>query len=376
LEIDFLRQNSLYNSKARIHLGMWEFDPSQDWQVHSAFGSSIMLMIQAMALRFGMVTRRRFITVLSGVATWSVAARAQQPIPVVGLLGATPLDEQLRTDSFINRLHQLGWVEGRTIAIESRWAEGRPDRFAEIAAEFVRLKAAVIVTAGAGPVSAVRRVTQVIPIVFAIASDPVGTGLVSTLARPGGNVTGLSYMGTDLAAKRLELLRGILTGLRRIAVMAHKGAPGAMLELRAALVSAERFGLEAVPLEIPAAGEFGPEIAKLKARVDALYVCADPLVNANRVAIVASAHSAELPTVFGERENALVGGLMSYGPNVADMYRRAAEIVDKILRGAKPAEIPVEQPTKFEFVLNLKTAKALRLDVPTHLQQLADEVIE
>ena len=323
-----------------------------------------------------MVTRRRFVTVLSGAATWSVVARAQGSIPLVGLLGATPSDEKVRTDAFINRLHQLGWLEGRTIAIESRWTEGRPDRFAEIAAEFVNLKAAVIVTSGAGPVSAVRRATQAIPIVFAIASDPVGTGLVATLARPGGNVTGLSYMGTDLAAKRLELLRGILTGLRRIAVMAHKGAPGAMLELHAAQASAASLGLESVTLEILAADQIGPEIDKLKSRVDALYVCADPLVNANRATIVTSAHTALLPTVFGERENAELGGLMSYGPNVADMYRRAAEFVDKILRGAKPADIPVEQPTKFEFVLNLKTAKALGLDVPTHVQQLADEVIE
>jgi putative ABC transport system substrate-binding protein len=183
-------------------------------------------------------------------------------------------------------------------------------------------------------------------------------------------------MGTDLAAKRLELLREIVTGLRRIAVMAHKGAPGAMLELRAAQATAERVGLDAIALEILAADQIGPEIEKLKTRVDALYVCADPLVNANRVAIVTSAHIAELPTVFGERENPDVGGLMSYGPNVPDMYRRAAEIVDKILLGAKPADIPVEQPTKFEFVLNLKTAKALRLEVPSHVQQLADEVIE
>jgi putative tryptophan/tyrosine transport system substrate-binding protein len=323
-----------------------------------------------------MVTRRSFITVFGSTAIWSVAARSQQLLPLIGLLNSTPSADQLRIDAFVNRLDQLGWKESRTIAIESRWAEGRPERFAEIATEFVRLKAAVIVTSGAGPVSAVRQATQIIPIVFAIASDPVGTGLVSTLARPGGNVTGLSYMGTDLAAKRLELLRGILSDFKRIAVMAHKGAPGAMLELREAQRTADRLGLEAVTVEVTAPDQIESEIVRLPPRVDALYICADPLLNAHRVAIVTAAHTARLPTVFGERENAEVGGLMSYGPNVRDMYRRAAEIVDKILRGARPADIPVEQPTKFEFVLNLRTAKALDIDVPASVQQLADEVIE
>jgi putative ABC transport system substrate-binding protein len=323
-----------------------------------------------------MVTRRKFITVVSGAAFWSVAARSQQLIPLVGLLNSTPSAEQLRVDAFVRRLHELGWIEGRTVAIESRWSEGRPERFAEIAAEFVKLKAAVIVTSGAGPVSAVKQATQAIPIVFAIATDPVGTGLVATLARPGGNITGLSYMGTDLAAKRLELLRGILTGLHRIAVMANSDAPGAMLELREAQVAAGRVGLEAIGLEITAADHVTQAIVSLQDRADALYVCPDPLINANRVSIVRAASRARLPTVFGERENVDVGGLMSYGPNVPDMYRRAAEIVSKILRGTKPADIPVEQPTKFEFVLNLTTAKALGLEVPAHLQQLADEVIE
>jgi len=320
--------------------------------------------------------RRKFITFIGGAVAWPLAARSQPLIPLVGLLNSEPSTEQLRVDAFVKRLHELGWIEGRTVAIESRWAEGRPERVAEIAAEFVRLKAAVIVTSGAGPVSAVRQATQVIPIVFAIATDPVGTGLVATLARPGGNITGLSYMGTDLAAKRLELLRAILTSLRRIAVMAHSGAPGAMLELREAQLTAGRVGLEAISVQITAADQIAHAIAALRDRADALYVCPDPLINANRVSTVSSAFSARLPTVFGERENVDAGGLMSYGPNVPDMYRRAAEIVDKILRGKKPADIPVEQPTKFELILNLKTAKALGLDVPAQLQQLADEVIE
>jgi putative tryptophan/tyrosine transport system substrate-binding protein len=321
--------------------------------------------------------RRQFIALLSGAAAWPLAAYAQRLVPLVGLLNiSTPSTEQLRVDTFIKRFRELGWIEGRTVAIESRWAEGRPERFAEIAAEFVRLKASVIVTAGAGPVSAVRQATQVIPIVFAIATDPVGTGLVATLARPGGNITGLSYMGTDLAGKRLELLRAVTAGLASLAIMAYSGAAGAMAEMHTTQAAARTLGLEPVTLEITAGDRIAPMIAALKNRADALYVCPDPLINANRVPIITSALLAGLPTVFGERENVDVGGLMSYGPNVPDMYRRAAEIVDKILRGAKPADIPVEQPTKFEFILNLKTAKALGLDVPDKLLALADEVIE
>jgi putative ABC transport system substrate-binding protein len=321
--------------------------------------------------------RRKFITLLSGAAAWPFVAHAQQPMPVVGLLnGSAPSTEQLRVDAFIKRLGELGWNNGSTVVIESRWAEGRPERFAEIAAEFVRRKVNVVVTAGVGPVSAVRKATQLIPIVFAIASDPVGTGLVATLAQPGGNITGLSYMGTDLAAKRLELLRGVLIGFSRLAIMANSGAAGAVLEMRETQRTANTLGLETISLEIGTGDQIVPAIATLTDRVDALYVCADPLINANRIHIVTAALSARLPTVFGERENIDAGGLISYGPNVLDMYRRAAEIVDKILRGTKPASIPVEQPTKFELVINLKTAKALGLTVPPTLLATADEVIE
>jgi putative ABC transport system substrate-binding protein len=321
--------------------------------------------------------RRDFIRLLGGAAAWPHIAHAQQPMPVIGLLNiSTPSTEQPRVDAFIRRFGELGWNEGRTVAIESRWAEGRAERFGEIAAEFVRLKVNVIVTAGAGPVSAVRQATRLIPIVFAIATDPVGTGLVATLAHPGGNITGLSYMGTDLAAKRLELLRGVSAGLSRLAIMANSGAAGAMLEMRATQTTASTLGLETVLLEIGTADQIAPAIAVLKDRADALYVCSDPLINANRIPIVTSALVARLLTVFGERENVDAGGLMSYGPNVPDMYRRAAEVVDKILRGTKPADIPVEQPTKFEFIVNLKTAKALGLDVPPTLLARADQVIE
>ena len=246
--------------------------------------------------------RREFIGLVGGAAAWPLIARAQQPVPMVGLLNSTPSSEQPRVDAFIKRFGELGWNNGRTVAIEFRWSEGRAERVAEIAAEFVRLKVNVIVTAGAGPVSAVRQVTQLIPIVFAIATDPVGTGLVTTLARPGGSTTGLSYMGTDLAAKRLELLRGIVAGFTRLAIMANSGAAGAMLEMQKTQATASTLGLEAVSLEIGTSDQIAPAIAMLKNRADALYVCADPLINANRIPIVTSAlvHGCRLFLVSGK----------------------------------------------------------------------------
>ena len=278
--------------------------------------------------------------------------------------------------AFVQRLRELGWIEGRTVAIEYRWAEGRSERFAEIAAEFVRLKVDVIVTAGTAAVVAAKQATSVIPIVFAAAGDPVGTGLVASLARPGGNVTGLSIQATDLAGKRLELLREVVPGLRRLAIMANVGNPAAVLEMGEVQAAARTLGLEVVTLEIRRAEDIAPAFEALKGRADALYVVGDPLVNTNRVRINTLALAARLPTMYGSREYVEAGGLMSYGANFPDLFRRAADYVDKILRGAKPADIPVEQPTKFDLVINLTTAKALGLDVPPTLLARADEVIE
>jgi putative tryptophan/tyrosine transport system substrate-binding protein len=321
--------------------------------------------------------RRQFIAALGGAAAWPLAARGQHPMPVIGYFAvSTQSTDKPRTDALVQRLRELGWIEGRTVAIEYRWADGRTDRFAEIAAELARLKVDVIITAGAGPVSAVKQATSLIPIVFAIASDPVGTGLVASLARPGGNVTGLSYLGPDLAAKRLELAREVFSGLPRLAIMANSGAAGAVVEMRETQTAASKLGLEVVAFEIQREDQIAPAFVALKDRADALYVVADPLVNANRIRIVTFALAARLPTIFGERENVDAGGLMSYGPNVPDMYRRAAQQIDKILRGAKPSDIPVEQPTRFEFVINLKTAKALGLAIPPTLLARADEVVE
>ena len=323
--------------------------------------------------------RREFITLLGGAAAWPLAARAQQPgkLPTIGFLGAdTPSTESQRVAAFVQRLRELGWIDGRNLAIEYRWAEGRNERYAEIAAEFVRLKVDVIVTAGTPPTLAAKQATAVIPIVFAAASDPVGTGLVASLARPGGNVTGLSIQTTDLAGKRLELLREVVPGLRRLAIMANVGNPASVLEMGEAQATARTLGLEVTTSEIRRAEDIAPAFEALKGRADALYVCADPLVNTNRIRINTLALGARLPTMYGFREYVEAGGLMSYGPNLPDLFRRAADFVDKILRGAKPADIPVEQPTKFDLVINLTTAKALGLDVPPTLLARADEVIE
>jgi len=271
-------------------------------------------------------------------------------------------------------LHELGWVEGRTVVIEVRWAEGRIERFAEIAAEFVGRKVDVIVSSGS-PTEAVKQVTSVIPIVF-VAGDPVGSGYVATLARPGGNATGLSIQTPDLAGKRLELVREIVPGLRRLAILANVDMRVAVLEMGEADTAARTFGLDVVRLEVRRAEDITPAFESLKGRVDALYVTTDPFINTNRIRINTLANVARLPTITGVREYVEAGSLMSYGPNLTDLFRRAGDFVDKILHGAKPGDIPVEQPTKFDLIINLTTAKALGLDVPPSLLARADEVIE
>ena len=294
--------------------------------------------------------RREFITLLGGaVATWPLAARAQQPgkLPTIGFLGSsTPSTFGPWVAAFMERLRELGWAEGRTIAIEYRWAEGHSERFAEIAAELVRLKVDVIVTTGTS-VLAAKQATAVIPIVFAVANDPVGTGVVASLARPGGNVTGLSLEAPDLAGKRVGLLREALPGLRRLAIMFNAGYSAAVLETDEIQAAARALGLETARLEIRTAEDISPAFEALKSRADALYPVGDALVNTNRIRIMTLALAARLPTVCGLREYAEASGLMSYGPKFTDLFRRAAEFVDKILRGAKPGDIPVEQPTKF-----------------------------
>jgi putative ABC transport system substrate-binding protein len=239
----------------------------------------------------------------------------------------------------------------------------------------MRLKVDVIVTSGPG-ILAAKQATAVVPIVFASAADPLSTGLVASLARPGGNVTGLSIQANDLTSKRLELLREVLPGLRRLAIMANVDAPSAALEMGDAQANARTFGLEVVTSEIRGAEDIAPAFEALKGCADALYVCPDPLVTTNQVRINTLAVGARLPTSYIFREDVAAGVLMSYGPSIPDLYRRAADYVDKILRGTKPGDIPVEQPTKFDLVINLITAKALGLEIPPSLLGRADEVIE
>jgi putative tryptophan/tyrosine transport system substrate-binding protein len=324
--------------------------------------------------------RRDFIRVVAGSAlTRPLAARAQQPakLPTIGFLcQSTRSAASEWVAAFVQRLRELGWIENRTVAIDYRWVEGREERFAEVADEFVRLKVDVIVTSGTPAVLASKRATSVIPIIFATAGDPVGNNLVASLAQPGGNVTGLSLQMGDLAGKRLELLREVVPGLRRVAIMANVGNPFSVLELGEVQAAAGTLGLELVTLEIRHAQDIVPAFEALKGRSEALYVCTDGLINTNRIRINILAVGARLPTMHGSRDYVEAGGLMSYGVNFPDMFRRAAEYVDKILRGTKPGDIPVEQPTKFEFIVNLTTAKALGLTLPASLMSRADEVIE
>src|SRR5262245_19711354 len=324
--------------------------------------------------------RREFITLLGGAAAaWPLAARAQQPgkPPTVGFLGqSTPLGESERAAAFAQRLRELGWVEGRTIAIEYRWAEGRNDYLADIAAEFARLKVNIIVAGGTPGVMAAKQAMPVVPIVFATAGDPLGMGLVTSLARPGGNITGLSTLAVDLGGKRIDLLREAISSLGRLAIMGNVGNPLIVLELGEMQAAARTLGLQVDTLEIRRPQDIASALEAVKGRADALYVCQDLLTLGNRQRINTLALGARLPVMHASREQIEAAGLMSYGPNFMDMYRRAGDYVDKILRGAKPADLPVEQPTKFDLVINLITAKALGIDVPPTRLARADGVIE
>jgi putative ABC transport system substrate-binding protein len=322
--------------------------------------------------------RRELIKLVGGVAvSWPLNVWAQQPgkLPTIGFLGADATAFAPWTAALVTRLGELGWIDGRTIAIEYRWSEGRTERYAEIAAEFVRRKVDVIVTVGSA-VPKVKEATTVIPIVFAVGIDPVASGLVESLAKPGGNVTGLSIQAADLASKRLEILREIVPNVRRLAVMANADNAQPMLEAKETQVAARALGFEVIPLEIRRADDIAPAIQGIKAQADALYVAVDQLMVANRTRIVTLAVGARLPTVFSVSDFVKAGAFMSYGPSYVDLFRRSADYVDKILRGAKPGDLPVQQPTKFELVINLTTAKALDLKIPESFLVRADEVIE
>jgi putative ABC transport system substrate-binding protein len=322
--------------------------------------------------------RRQFIRGLcSGIAAWPLAAYAQQGAEPrrIGILGADATVWKPWMAAFIARLRELGWIVGANITVEYRWAEGRSRRVSEIAAEFLRQDVDVIVTYGSA-VTILKQATTTIPIVFAVAFDPVRDGLVQSLAHPGGNVTGVSIRQLDLVGRRLELLRAAIPQLHRLAILADAGYAEPMLEAERVKSTAQELGLEAARLGIWQPQDIAPAFEALRNKADALYVVSDALIAANRARIIRLALSAHLPTILSYDDYVEAGGLMSYGPNYADLFRRAADMVDKILHGTQPGDIPVEQPTKFDFVINIKTATALGLTMPPPLLATADEVIK
>jgi putative ABC transport system substrate-binding protein len=323
------------------------------------------------------VRRREFVTAIGGAAAWPLVAWAQQlKLPTIGFLGtSTAAGFSGWVAAFTKRLGDLGWIDGRTVVIEYRWAEGRTEHYTEIASEFVRLKVDVIVSVGGGALAA-KQITSVVPIVFAVAADPLGSGLVESLARPGGNVTGLSVQSTDVAGKRLQILRELVPGLRRIGKMANVGYAASALEMGEVQAVASTLGLDTTRIEIRRPEDIAPAFDTLQGQADAIYVCADSLVNAYRIRINILALGARLPTMHAEREYVEPGGLVSYGPVYVELWRCAVDYVDKILRGAKPGDLPFQQPTKYELMINRTAAKALGLELSPALLAIADEVIE
>ena len=320
--------------------------------------------------------RREFITLVGGAAAWPLAARAQQEgkLPTIGLLGSgTAAAQSQWTTAFVQRLRELGWTEGRNLAIEYRWADGRTERLAEIADEFVRFKVDVILTHNTLPVLAAKQATSVIPIVFATAGDPVGTGIVASLSRPGGNVTGLSSQQPDTAGKRVDLLRGLIPGLRRLAVLADVDNPFTAMEIGEVQRAALTVGLEVARFEIRRAEDVALAFDALQGRAEALYVTPNPIMFVNRVRINTFALAARLPTMYLVREYVEAGGLMSYGPNWPGMWRRAAELVDKILRGAKPSGLPVEHQSGL-MPANLITLPHLSVSSDMNFPKAADVI--
>ena len=323
--------------------------------------------------------RRDFITLIGTATAWPFSALALQRgrSATIGFLGATtPPVWSLFVSAFLQRMRELGWIEGSNLAIAYRWAEGREDLYHQLAAELVALKVDVIVTGGTGAVLAAEQATSVIPIVFATAGDPVGTALVASLAHPGGNVTGLSNEQTDLASYRLELLHEIAPSMRRVAIMGNIISPNVTLEMGAVEAAAEKLGLDSFRVEIKKAEDIIPDVVSLTGHADGLYVCTDPLITMDQVRINTLAISEKLPTINAFRQYVEAGALMSYGPNFPDLFRRAADLVDKILNGANPGDLPVEQPVKFDLIINSTTAKELGLTIPESFLVRAKEVIE
>jgi putative tryptophan/tyrosine transport system substrate-binding protein len=324
--------------------------------------------------------RREFITLLGGAAAWPLAARAQTPrkIARIGWLsaGSRTASSHL-VEAFLQGLRELDYVEGQTFAMEYRWAEGQQERLPELAVELVQLELDVLVAPTSAAVQAAMNATRTIPIIMAGGGDPVGLGLVASLARPGGNVTGPSMMNTEVVSKRVQMIKEVVPGLKRVAVLANSINPIHALFMQETEPTARMLGLELQPIEVHGPEDFEAAfVAATRGKAGALIAFDDALTMYYRPRIVALAAASRLPTMYGYREFPDEGGLISYGANLSGHYRHAAKYVDKVLKGTKPADLPVEQPAKFELVINLKTAKALGITVPPTLLGLADEVIE
>jgi putative ABC transport system substrate-binding protein len=325
-------------------------------------------------------TRRAFLGALAVFPLAApLAAEAQAPakVPRIGFLAPLTFAADTRLDAFLQGLRELGYVDGQTIAIEFRFAEGKSERLPPLAAELVRLKVDVIVATALASTEAAKRATGTIPIVFTVVGDPVAVGLVASLSRPGGNITGLASVAPEVVGKQLELLKEVAPKISRVAILKNPNNPGHTVVLRQAEAAARVLGMQLQILEARIPSEIDAAFAAMRSqRAGGILVARDALVLAQRTQIAALAAKSRLPAVYGFRENVEAGGLMAYGASVSAMYRRAATYVDKILKGAKPADLPVEQPNKFELVINLKTAKALGLTIPPSLLQRADEVIQ
>lgn len=320
--------------------------------------------------------RREFIALLGGAVVSPYPALAQQ-VRTIGLLGSGSEAAQRQwTAAFVQRMAQLGWNEGGNLKIAYRWADGQNARFAELAAELVKLNVDLILTHNTLPTLAAKQATSGIPIVFATAGDPVSSGIVASLARPGGNVTGLSGQAPDTAGKRIELLRELTPGLERLGVLTETGNPYAALDVKEVERAARSFNIQVQTAALEPGEELDVALNALKGRVHGLYVLPIPVFFAHRVQLNVQSLAARLPTMYVIREYVEAGGLISYGPNWPSMWRRAADLVAKILNGAKPGDIPIEQPTQFDLVINARTAKALGLTIPPTLLGRADEVIE
>jgi putative tryptophan/tyrosine transport system substrate-binding protein len=323
--------------------------------------------------------RRQFITLLGGAASWPLAARAQQPakVPRIGVLRFGPASANaVRVETLRAGLRQLGYVEGNNVAIEFRWAE-TVDQLPALVAELVRMNVDVILAMSSTEVEPTRQATQTIPIVFAVHADPVGLGHVASLARPGGNITGLTIILTDLVAKQLEILKEAVPQATRIGVLFSPTAPSHRPALQAVETAGARLGVQLVMVPVRTGEDFEGAFSTMsREQVGSFLVVSAPLTISHRARLAELALEHRLPGMVGSKENVEAGGLMNYGADFNDMFRRVATYIDKILKGAKPADLPVEQASKYELVINLKTAKAIGLTVPPTLLAIADEVIE